>query len=43
MLTFQKALEFRKLGPVVQLPEVLGFLREIFPGHEGISLMIDNI
>lgn len=43
VLTFQQALKFRELGSIVQLTEVLRFLREIFPGNKGISLMIDDI
>lgn len=43
VLTFQQALELRELGSIVQLTEVLRFLREIFPGNKGISLMIDDI
>lgn len=41
--TFQQGLELHQLSGVIQLSEVFGLLRQVFPGEQGISLMCDDI
>lgn len=41
--TFQKRLDVAELACVVELPEVLGLLREVFPLRQRVSLVCDNV
>jgi hypothetical protein len=43
MLTLQERLDVVELAGVVQLPEVLGLLREVFSLRERVSLVCDNV
>lgn len=41
--TFQERLDVAELACVVELPEVLGLLREVFPLGQRVSLVRDNV